>query len=169
MNDTTKSDADNDEAAAKDGGDSAASVVDSSEVTARESRFKGNEEPTQNESKKRNLKNKKIMNSLDSELDEFNDIFEASDEAQSNRKGRKKRRKKGRLPKKQQKAQPNAIKKFQTPAIILAVLVVVGYGYYLMNQPYVGTIGYGMCKVFLERWIEFPDTLKISDVIQKRD
>ncbi|MCB9964141.1 MAG: hypothetical protein H6855_06125 [Rhodospirillales bacterium] len=47
---------------------------------------------------------------------------------------------------------------------VLAVLGITGFLAYVFYGPRWGPIHYGICKVFVERYIDFPTTLKVRDV-----
>lgn len=47
-----------------------------------------------------------------------------------------------------------------------AFAALLGYGIYLLFVPYKGTMGFGVCKVFLEQVVQYPTTLRLSKVEQ---
>lgn len=114
--------------------------------------------------KKRNLKDKKTLASLSDELDDFGDLYGSDDNQDGDDKGKKKKRKK-----KKKKKKVNPIEANKGKLIFLCIVGLLGYGYYVLSQPRVGSIGFGMCKVFLEQWVEFPSELRISTVTEFKD
>lgn len=129
-------------------------------------RFGGTEgEPPPDEPEKRNLKNKKIIASLEGELDDFGDLYDDDEDGDDDSKSKKKKKKK----RKKKKPKVNPVKKHQGKLIFLSIVAFLGYGYWYLSQPTVGSIGFGMCKVFLERWVQYPDELRISTVTEFRD
>jgi len=109
--------------------------------------------------KERNLKDKQTMANLADELDDFGDLYD-NDESSGKKRKKKKRKKKKKI---------NPIEAHKGKLIFLCVLGILGYGYYVLSQPRVGSIGFGMCKVFLEKWVEFPAELRISTVTEFKD
>jgi hypothetical protein len=49
-------------------------------------------------------------------------------------------------------------------AIFGVVGLLLSYGIYFLFAPYKGTMAFGICKVFLELTVQFPDELKLSTV-----
>lgn len=124
-------------------------------------RFSSDENPEKEKPKKRNLKNKRIMGNLNKELDDMGALY--ADDATVKKKGAKK------IAAELAKKKDDLLAKIKGPAILLSILGVLGYGYYIFTMPVVGSIGFGMCKVFLERWVEYPSSLRLSEIKEFRD
>lgn len=54
-------------------------------------------------------------------------------------------------------------KTFQKVGTLFAACV-LGYGIYLLFKPFKATMSFGVCKVFLETNVRFPETLRLSTV-----
>lgn len=54
--------------------------------------------------------------------------------------------------------------KFGTLGVLLVIFGVGGFLWYIFYGPRWGTMHYGVCKVFAERWVDFPSTMKVREV-----
>ena len=54
--------------------------------------------------------------------------------------------------------------KFGTLGVLLVIFGVTGFLWYIFYGPRWGTMHYGVCKVFAERWVDFPSTMKVREV-----
>lgn len=52
---------------------------------------------------------------------------------------------------------------FKKLGVVVAALI-LSYGIYLLFKPFQGTMKFGICKVFLEQQVQFPQTLRLSVV-----
>ncbi len=57
-----------------------------------------------------------------------------------------------------------ALKKDATLFVVLLVLGFIGLALYYTSLPRKGSMAYGICRVFLERYVQYPSTLRISTV-----
>jgi hypothetical protein len=58
---------------------------------------------------------------------------------------------------------PFSLVRFFTILLALVVLLITGWLLYYAYGPRWGSIHYGICKVFAERYIEFPHTMRVRD------
>jgi len=63
------------------------------------------------------------------------------------------------------------LKKKKRKKFIIAApfVIVIGYFIYWFNTPYYAGLDYGFCKVFLELNVQYPSTLKLSEIEEKRN
>lgn len=54
--------------------------------------------------------------------------------------------------------------KFIFIGVVLFILGASGFLWYVFYGPRWGTMHYGVCKVFAERWVDFPSTMKVREV-----
>ncbi|MCF8495420.1 MAG: hypothetical protein K9G62_01995 [Alphaproteobacteria bacterium] len=64
------------------------------------------------------------------------------------------------------KKKANTRKRNMKYAVILGGILFFSYGVYQLFIPHQGTIGFGVCKVFLEQNVQYPHTLHLSKVEQ---
>lgn len=119
-------------------------------------RFSSDVPKEEKEGKKRNLKSKEILASLDDEGDEFGGLYE--DEADDGKKGKKRKKKQAG------EAKVPFLKKNKGLIITVGVVAFLGFAYYMLTRPRIGSIPYGICKVMLERSVQYPHSLRISTV-----
>jgi len=53
--------------------------------------------------------------------------------------------------------------------VIIGVLSFLSYGIYFLFKPFQGTLPYGICKVFLELNVPYPETILLSEVSTTRN